>query len=303
MNLNLPPSVYIDGTVNLNLIGHTFQGRDATFRVHYWGGVQNHNPPPSHHHSFFEICYILDGKGTYLESAVEYPLNKNTLFLTRPHVKHQMVDISTLFFIFVAFEIVENESSPAAVEQFHLMKQTKNFFLADASDTPSIRIWEALLLQSQQQQALFQDSMMALSCALLTSFTSVFKDQEAPQKPLKRKKEKLGKELAIYQAKLYICDNLSAHNLMLSDVADFLHMSERHFSRIFKAELGQTFTDYLRKERIRQASILLTTTQKSIKQVAEETGFDTVHYFTRVFSEVMNISPGKFVDKFMKHGI
>jgi AraC-like DNA-binding protein len=45
---------------------------------------------------------------------------------------------------------------------------------------------------------------------------------------------------------------------------------------------------------------MLTTTNKSIKQIAQDIGFDTVHYFTTVFSEEMNISPGRFAEKFAK---
>ncbi|GAA3330875.1 hypothetical protein GCM10020331_085150 [Ectobacillus funiculus] len=50
-----------------------------------------------------------------------------------------------------------------------------------------------------------------------------------------------------------------------------------------------------KNERIQRAVTLLKTTDLSIKDIAEETGFRTVHYFTRVFfTSVVGSSPGRF---------
>lgn len=97
----------------------------------------------------------------------------------------------------------------------------------------------------------------------------------------------------MYQAKLFIRDNLSSQ-FRLVDLANHLHISGRHLSRVFHQELGKSFTDYLRQERIQRAALLLTTTNESIKQVAEETGFINVYYFTKVFTAEMKTPPGKF---------
>ncbi|OCT15201.1 hypothetical protein A8709_13945 [Paenibacillus pectinilyticus] len=298
--MTIPQSIYVDGTVNLNLIAHTLHSKDAVFRVHYWGGTRDHVHPPMHQHSFFEICYVLDGHAIYTESGVDYPLQKNSMFLTRPYIKHNIHTASSLFFIFVAFEIVANASSSATVEMFSRLEKTHNFYIPDGSNLPAIRIWEALLQQSFQEGALVQESVLALSCALLASFAHIFSDNIEQQDSKKRKRERLGAGMVISQSKLYIRDNLGNPSLSLVEVAHFLHLSGRHFSRIFKEELGQSFTSYVRKERIRQASILLTSTKKSIKQISEETGFENVHYFTRVFSEIMEIAPRRFIDKFNK---
>jgi len=72
-------------------------------------------------------------------------------------------------------------------------------------------------------------------------------------------------------------------------------------SRLFTVELGQSFSAYVRKERIRHAVSLLTTTDWSIKQIALDCGFDTVHYFTTVFKAEMGEPPGKFIRKLKEH--
>jgi YesN/AraC family two-component response regulator len=66
--------------------------------------------------------------------------------------------------------------------------------------------------------------------------------------------------------------------------------------------LGQSFTNYVRKERIRHAVKLFSTTEWSIKQIAEETGFDNVHYFTTIFKTEMGEPPGQFIKKLKDPG-
>src|SRR5690606_6535815 len=97
----------------------------------------------------------------------------------------------------------------------------------------------------------------------------------------------------LQQAKLYIRDNLS-QSLSLRHVANYLNVSERHLSRLFAEGIHESFTDFIRSERIRQAAHLLQTTERAIKDIAEATGFSTVHYFSRVFAEVMKLPPGEF---------
>jgi transcriptional regulator GlxA family with amidase domain len=46
--------------------------------------------------------------------------------------------------------------------------------------------------------------------------------------------------------------------------------------------------------------ILLKTTDLSIRDIAQETGFPDVHYFTRVFTASMRSSPGRFRNLYTK---
>jgi transcriptional regulator GlxA family with amidase domain len=94
-------------------------------------------------------------------------------------------------------------------------------------------------------------------------------------------------------AKLYIKDNLS-QPLKLSDAASHLHISGRHLSRIFVSESGVSYSEFVQNERVQRAATLLKTTDLSINDIAEETGFKNVHYFTRVFTSTVGTSPGRF---------
>lgn len=283
-------TVLNDHAVNL-------RGSELSFYVHYWGGETRLCTNHIHKHSFFEICYVMDGVGTYEEGNRRYPLSRGTLFMSRPHIKHQIISEDGLGIVFVAFELIPSESSEEGGRRFRSLEKSAVFHLEHAENTPAVLMWMALLKYVQQARHFAADGIGNLSCALLASFESTFADQR--QNP-KTGATAPSSSTLIHRAKLYIRDNLS-QELKLSQVAKHLHVSPRYLSRLFTEELGQSYTQYVRKERIRQAVVLLSSTDLSIKQIAEETGFDTVHYFTAVFKSEMGEPPGQFRKKFREH--
>lgn len=278
----------------LNDCAVTLRGKDVAYYVHYWGGEVQHFTNHVHKHSFFEVCYIADGEGAYAEGENTIPLSPGTLFVSRPHILHQIRSERGLYIIFFAFELLESESSPAAVSRFQRLAKNAGYWLELAEDHPILKLWTALLAMTLEPCPFPEDHVAPLSLSLITSIEAAFNRSlpAAAGRPVQPNASTF-----VHRAKLYIRDNLS-QPLKLADVAGYLHISPRHLSRLFTVELGQTFSQYVRKERVRQAAALLTTTDWSIKRVAEETGFDTVHYFTNVFKQETGLPPGEFSKKF-----
>ena len=89
-------------------------------------------------------------------------------------------------------------------------------------------------------------------------------------------------------------DNLSDDDLSLEKVAAQVSVSPRHLSRLFASGVDESYTAYVRKQRIRRAAESPRYTERSIKEIAETTGFGSVHYFTRTFSSIMKVPPARF---------
>jgi transcriptional regulator GlxA family with amidase domain len=121
---------------------------------------------------------------------------------------------------------------------------------------------------------------------LISSFQ--FSDDISPNLALKSDPTR-----ALKQARTFIADNLTLP-LQLGDIARYLHISERQLSRLFHDYESQTFVQYMRRERVRKAEELLMQSSKTIKEIAAECGFESVHYFTRVFAEVVGKPPGQY---------
>ena len=83
-------------------------------------------------------------------------------------------------------------------------------------------------------------------------------------------------------------------NFSLNEVAQAAHLSPYHFSRVFKAEVGQTPFEFLLDIKIEKAKELLRYEDKSITEICFECGFNTSSYFTRVFSKKVGLTPTAF---------
>jgi AraC-like DNA-binding protein/mannose-6-phosphate isomerase-like protein (cupin superfamily) len=281
----------------LNDYAANLSGSDLSFYVHYWGGETKLLTNHVHKHSFFEICYVVDGTGFYEEGVHRLPIGPGTLFMSRPRQKHQIISDEGLYLLFVAFELIPSQSSEEGVLRYQLLEKSRTFLIPQAQNLPSVLLWFALLKQVGSVRRFFDDGVLGLACALMSSFENVFTDQRGSNQT---SAVQPSSSTLVHRAKLYIRDNLS-QELKLSHVAEYLHVSPRHLSRLFGKELGQSYSTYVRRERVRQAVTLLMTTDWSIKRIAEETGFDTVHYFTTVFKAEMGEPPGQFLKKLREH--
>ena len=66
------------------------------------------------------------------------------------------------------------------------------------------------------------------------------------------------------------------------------------FMHLFKKQMGYTPHNYLALKRTEKACALLYTTNTSIKQIAEDTGFCDRYHFSRVFKRCQGVSPAVF---------
>lgn len=82
--------------------------------------------------------------------------------------------------------------------------------------------------------------------------------------------------------------------LSLQDIADYVHFSAPYFCRIFKKEIGVTFSKYLTNLRIEKSKQLLKSTDIPLSVIPSMVGFEEQSYFTRVFHLTTGISPGKY---------
>ena len=89
----------------------------------------------------------------------------------------------------------------------------------------------------------------------------------------------------------WLRDHLDA-DLSLAALARQVNLSERQFTRVFKAEVGTTAADHVEAVRLELACRLLETTNRSIEQVAKTCGFGTPETMNRTFRRRLNTTPG-----------
>jgi AraC-like DNA-binding protein len=274
----------------LNSYAGVLQQNSITFNIHYWGIDPFHLKNPLHKHSFFEICYVMEGQGIYIDAGIQFPLEKGTLFCSRPEIWHQIHSPSKMYLVFVAFEVDPAQSAPEMLERFNTLYRTNQFIIHNCENSATVLIWTALLKQFESPDLLIKENIASIAQALLLSFYTAFTEHNEKAILLPRGKSSVS---LLNQAKAFIRDNLS-QPLHLGTIANYLHVSGRHLSRLFTDETGQSYVVFVQAERIRSAANLLKYTTDPIKDISEKVGFNSVHYFTKAFSVRMGIPPGEY---------
>ena len=96
------------------------------------------------------------------------------------------------------------------------------------------------------------------------------------------------------------CDYIDLHleeKLTLADLADMLGYSEYYFSKKFKREVGITPKEYIRRQRLERAKLLLRTSQDSVQTISERLQFCSLSYFSESFRKSSGITPSQFRDQ------
>jgi len=78
------------------------------------------------------------------------------------------------------------------------------------------------------------------------------------------------------------------------DVASFMKVSRTYLEPRIRAVLGRTIHQEIARVRIARAKELLSTTAMPIKKIAQNSGFKTVQYFTRIFLQKTGQTPAGF---------
>jgi len=102
-----------------------------------------------------------------------------------------------------------------------------------------------------------------------------------------------GDSSSILSALKYIHSNLN-ENLTVAQLAEMSCLSSGHFIRKFKHLTQLTPLDYINKQRIEKAQLLLNTTSQSCIEIGDACGYKSNAYFSKIFKKYIGQSPGDY---------
>lgn len=92
----------------------------------------------------------------------------------------------------------------------------------------------------------------------------------------------------------YIRKHLDNENLSLSQLAQSVNVNSSYLSKLFKAEVNMTVTEYISQARIEQAIEYLKSGNMKIQDVALAVGYTDTAYFTKCFKKRTGLPPTEF---------
>ena len=129
--------------------------------------------------------------------------------------------------------------------------------------------------------------------AMKMSVLNMFKMLSLKNSPLENIKSNY---LTSYQLKIakltkeILTENLQ-YKIKIADIASKFKVSPTTIKNYFKALYGESISEYMRKIRMKEASILIKTTNKPISVISNEVGYENQSKFASVYKSVYDISP------------
>jgi len=270
-------------TSRLNALDGAFDlGEVGQAQILSWNHQANLPDNAPHRHTYFEICTIgVWGAGEFrLENGANAIASGDTFF-ARPGVVHQIVNASEpqmeLFWVSFSLDARSEMARDFSSNQ-----------IAVAPDETVASIWQTLRLACQAKSS--DGVLRSLSSALLGAIIAAGASQGNAETPIS------SSDVRAHSAQLavrYIHDNLTK-KMSLPEIAAHIHVSPRQLVRLFALFVGVAPAQYIERARLDRAQSLLLRSNKSIKEIAREVGFEDVAHFSRVFAKRSGNPPGDF---------
>ena len=95
-----------------------------------------------------------------------------------------------------------------------------------------------------------------------------------------------------------IKDQFASTQLNIHMLGQLFHMSPTYLGRLFLERTGMKLMDYITEKRIQYACEQLSTTLKTVKEIAEDAGYSDANYFSRAFRRKTGMSPVEYRVKY-----
>lgn len=97
----------------------------------------------------------------------------------------------------------------------------------------------------------------------------------------------------ILKAVEFISEHLH-ERLLIEDTAEALQITPAYLSRLFKSETGMTYTEYVNRRKMEEATGLLRFSDYSDSEISTLLCFSSQSYFIKIFRKYMGMTPNEY---------
>ena len=230
----------------------------------------------------FQMVYISNGKGVFeMENAQPIVVEGGTLFLLFPNIWHRYKPLDNTGWeeFWVGFDGHYAE---------YLMRQdcfnAGNPVLNMGFNTEFLNIFIRLIDTVKYEGVAYTQIS---SCLVIQLLGLVYASA------LMTEKSRTRQEQIIRAARYKIHQNWS-DNLNLEKLASEQNVSYVWFRKAFKDIMGISPGQYHLNLKIEKAALMLRETTLLVSEVANEAGFESEFYFSRIFKKKMNVKPSDY---------
>lgn len=232
----------------------------------------------------FQINYISEGAGVFENKHGKFQIKEGSIIVIFPNEWHRYKPLNKTGWVenYVGFsgEIAERLLQNSVFSSKHPVIQCG--IKEELIDT-HLKILELV----EKEHPGYQQIASGLVVKLLGYIISFEKQKGFSGKRIAR---------IIEEVRFAMRQNIE-ETINLEEIADRHNVGYSYFRRMFKKYTGVSPGQYHLQLRIIRAKELLVSTDKSIKEISLELGFQTIHYFSLIFKKKVGVNPSEFRKK------
>lgn len=251
---------------------------------------------PMHWHSEFEINSIICGKGEFICGDDKFTAQEGDLLILPPNMLHAAFPCqdSRLVYYALVFNPIMLGTGTNDRCTTECIRPLMNGSLKISPHIPSsTRNYCELKAAADQIFTCAHGNLPQLDLLLKSELLRMFWLLENNEDILCRKDTGISYSEIIRPALEYMMNNFQ-ENITVDELADLVHLSKSYFMSCFKKAVGMGAIEHLTQLRINAACEALSTTGKSISDIAFSCGYSNLSNFNRQFKKNVGCSPNRY---------
>ena len=256
--------------------------------------------PCFENYSFSQIIYVSSGNGIYTTETEAYPFDAGMMFYRPANQSSKYEWCSEEASLSVISFVCPSDAMKTFARAPFLLYEEERDALLDLMKTAA-RIFEHVKQDSGQRGMQLRTDVPGVVLhfvyASLERFLSMVYCRLCGIDLLVDESQKANRHIddsaLVRDIQKYMQDHIT-ENLTVDDICGRFRFSPAALQKKFKQSTGRGLMAYFGEQKIALAKYLIRSDSKSFTEIAEELGFSSVNYFSKVFKARVGISPTEF---------
>ncbi len=253
---------------------------------------------PEHKHKYAELHIALEGTAVNIINGTAHRVTPGDVFVCLPETIHEQREINNYKFCILKFdyeallsEVKELRNMPA----FQLLFILEPRIRSGANAEPSMALAPEFLPYVKTSVEILEDEIKEKKPTYEAVAKHMFLSLIALicRNSQRRAKSSASKKSWCIASALSYMETNYENDINIDILAETVHYSKRHFSRLFKENCGMSPMAYLDSIRLNKAYNLLSGTNLTVSQIAKQCGFDDSNLLCRHFKQGFGITPNE----------
>ncbi|HMG10677.1 MAG TPA: helix-turn-helix domain-containing protein [Mucilaginibacter sp.] len=248
--------------------------------------------------NYFSVIWINEGSGKLKSDFSEYDFDENTLLAFTPYQPFMLASENKLRGVAIQFH-----PDFFCIHKHHKEVSCSGILFDNIYHPPYIKVDTASAatfnIMLSQIKTEMQNKAMA-QYDILVSYLKIFlitaSRLKSEQQAIERLSDNENKEPYILNDLKEAIETHFKTKHSASNYADMLNISAKALARITKAHFNKTISNLIAERIIIEAKRELYLTNKPIKEIAYELGYEDEYYFSRFFKTNADVSPQLYRD-------